>query len=79
VLAATHVGMAVILALLAAPLITRTLGGVGRAPALELLSWGFMTAIGLWLLARAVRGRSHAHHEGVAVGLRRRRSGGRNY
>ncbi len=69
VLAATHVGMAVILALLAAPLITRTLGGVGRAPALELLSWALMTAIGLWLLARAVRGRSHAHHEGMAVGL----------
>lgn len=69
VLAATHVGMAVILALLAAPLITRTLGGVGRAPALELLSWALMTAIGLWLLTRAVRGRSHAHHEGMAVGL----------
>jgi nickel/cobalt transporter (NicO) family protein len=69
VLAATHVGMAVILALLAAPLITRTLGGVGRAPALELLSWALMTAFGLWLLARAVRGRSHVHREGVAVGL----------
>jgi nickel/cobalt exporter len=38
VLAVTHVGSAVILALLAAPLITRTLGGVGRAPVLELLS-----------------------------------------
>ena len=69
VLAATHVGMAVMLALLSAPLITRTLGGVGRAPALELLSWGLMTAIGLWLLARAARGQSHAHHEGVAVGF----------
>ena len=32
VLALTHVGSAVLLALLAAPLITRTLGGVGRAP-----------------------------------------------
>ena len=69
VLAATHVGIAVILALLAAPLITRTLGGVGHAPALELVSWGLMTAIGLWLLARAVRGQGHAHHEGMAVGL----------
>ena len=35
VLALTHVGSAVLLALIAAPLITRTLGGVGRAPAMR--------------------------------------------
>jgi nickel/cobalt transporter (NicO) family protein len=70
VLALTHVGSAVILALLAAPLITRTLGGgVGRAPALELLSWGLLTLIGLWLLIRAWHGRGHAHHEGLMVGV----------
>jgi nickel/cobalt exporter len=70
VLAVTHVGSAVILALLAAPLIIRTLGsGVGRAPALELLSWGLLTAIGLWLLIRALRGRSHLHGEGLMVGV----------
>jgi nickel/cobalt exporter len=70
VLAVTHVGSAVILALLAAPLITRALGsGVGRAPALELVSWGLLTAIGLWLLVRALRGRGHAHHEGFVVGV----------
>src|SRR5215204_6013635 len=39
-LALTHVGSSVVLALLAAPLITRTLGGAGRAPLLERLSWG---------------------------------------
>ena len=57
VLALTHVGSAVLLALLAAPLITRTLGGVGRAPTLEGLSRGLLIAIGLWLLLRAWRGR----------------------
>jgi len=70
VLSLTHVGSAVILALLAAPLITRTLGGgVGRAPALELFSRGILIAIGLWLLFRALRGRRHVHGEGVAVGF----------
>src|SRR5882672_5415019 len=67
--ALTHVGSAVVLALLAAPLVTRTLGGVGRAPALELLSRGLLIAIGAWLIFRAVRGREHPHGEGLAVGL----------
>src|SRR3954454_18395817 len=49
VLALTHVGSAVLLALLAAPLITRTLGGAGRAPVLEKLSWGMLAALGIWL------------------------------
>lgn len=69
VLAATHVGSAVVLALLAAPLVTRSLGGVGRAPALEILSRGMIIAIGLWLIVRAVRGRGHPHGEGLAVGF----------
>jgi nickel/cobalt exporter len=69
VLALTHVGSAVLLALLAAPLITRTLGGVGRAPALEGLSRGLLIAIGVWLLLRAWRGRSHPHGEGLVVGF----------
>src|SRR5918994_5206029 len=34
-LALTHVGSAVVLALAAAPILTRTLGGAGRAPILE--------------------------------------------
>src|SRR3954463_3702927 len=40
VMALTHVGTAVLIAVTAAPLVTRTLGGVGRAPTLELLSRG---------------------------------------
>src|SRR6266850_3526930 len=68
-LALTHVGSAVILALLAAPLITRTLGGVGRAPALEWASWVLLTLIGLWLLLRALRNRPHVHREGIMVGI----------
>ena len=70
VLSLTHVGSAVILALVAAPLVTRTLGGgVGRAPALELFSRGILVAIGVWLLYRALRGHRHVHGEGAAVGF----------
>src|SRR5258707_782202 len=67
--ALTHVGSAVILALLAVPLVTRTLGGVGRAPSLELLSRGTLIAIGAWLVFRAMRGRAHLHGEGFVVGF----------
>jgi nickel/cobalt transporter (NicO) family protein len=68
-LALTHVGSAVVLALLAAPLITRTLGGVGRAPALEFASRGLLIGIGLWLILRAWHGRGHPHGEGLLVGV----------
>ena len=67
--ALTHVGSAVVLALLASQLVTRTLGGVGRAPTLELISRGTLIAIGTWLIVRAVRGQAHVHGEGVAVGV----------
>jgi nickel/cobalt exporter len=66
-LAITHIGSAVVLALAAAPLITRTLGGVGRAPLLEDLSRGLLGLIGLWLLSRAIRGRPHRHGEGTGI------------
>src|SRR5215211_5789408 len=69
VLALTHVGSAVILALAASSLVTRTLGGVGRAPLLEDLSRGLLAMIGVWLLWRAWRGRSHPHGEGLMVGV----------
>jgi nickel/cobalt exporter len=69
VLSLTHVGSAVVLALLAAPLVTRTLGGVGRAPALEAVSRGMLVAIGLWLVIRAWRERGHPEGEGLAVGI----------
>lgn len=64
-----HVGSAVILALLSAPLITRSLGGVGRAPALEFLSRGMLIVIGGWLIARAFFNQGHPHGEGLAVGF----------
>jgi nickel/cobalt transporter (NicO) family protein len=69
VLALTHVGSAVLLALLAAPLVTRTLGGVGRAPVLEGISRGLLIGIGVWFIVRAIRGRSHVHGEGLMVGF----------
>jgi ABC-type nickel/cobalt efflux system permease component RcnA len=69
VMALTHVGTAVLIAVTAAPLITRTLGGVGRAPTLELVSRGLLIAIGAWLILRAWRGRAHPHGEGIAVGF----------
>lgn len=68
-LASVHVLSAVVLAFTAAWLVTRTLGGAGRAPALENLSRGMLIAIGLWLLVRAIRGQSHAHGEGLMVGV----------
>jgi nickel/cobalt transporter (NicO) family protein len=70
-LALTHVGSAVVVVLLALPLITRTLVGAGRAPLLEDVSRGLLAAIGLWLLVRAIWGRAHRHseQEGVMVGV----------
>jgi nickel/cobalt exporter len=67
--ALTHVGSAVLIALLAIPLVTRTLGGAGRAPALELLSRALLAAIGAWLLVRAIRGQPHHHDETTGLSL----------
>jgi ABC-type nickel/cobalt efflux system permease component RcnA len=67
--ALTHVGSAVILALIAIPLVTPTLGGVVRAPALEALSRSLLIGIGVWLVFRAARERHHSHREGFAVGV----------
>jgi len=69
VLALTHVSSAVILALAASSLVTRTLGGVGRAPLLENLARGLLATIGVWLLWRAWKGRGHPHGEGLMVGV----------
>jgi nickel/cobalt exporter len=70
-LAATHVGSAVLIAYFALPLISLTLGSVGRAPAMETLSRGLLVLIGLRLVIGAVRGSSHRHEErdGFAVGF----------
>src|SRR5829696_1582327 len=54
VLALTHVGSAVILALAASSLVTRTLGGVGRAPLLKNLSRGLLNRV--WFESGSSRG-----------------------
>lgn len=68
-LAFVHVGSAVVIALTAAALVTRTLGGAGRAPALEVASGILLACLGLWLLWRGVRARPHIHNEGILVGV----------
>ncbi len=68
-LASVHVLSAVVLAFTAAWLVTRTLGGAGRAPALENISRGMLVVIGLWLFMYAIRRQSHARGEGLMVGV----------
>lgn len=68
-LAMTHVGMGVILALASAPLITRTLAGVGRAPAIEQVSGILLIAIGAWLFARSRKPDGLHRHTGPLVGI----------
>jgi ABC-type nickel/cobalt efflux system permease component RcnA len=69
ILAATHISSAVLLAVIANTLVTRTLVGAGRAPALENLSRYMLVAIGLWLVLRAWRSRPHVHGEGYMAGF----------
>lgn len=63
-LSLTHVGMAVLIALLSLPVLSRTLDSVGRAPLLEDLSRGLLGLIGLWMLARAFRREPHVGSKG---------------
>jgi len=67
----THVTMSVLIALLSLPLVSLSLGSVGRAPMLEDVSRGLLGLIGLWMLFRAFRQHSysHDHGEGIAVGV----------
>lgn len=67
--ALTHVGSAVLIALLALPLVTKTMVGAGQVPALEFFSRSFLVVIGLWLILRGWRRRAHLHDEGLAVGF----------
>jgi nickel/cobalt exporter len=69
VLSATHVASAVLLALVGAPLLARTITGAGRSDLIEDVSRGLIAAIGLWLLIRAIRGARHVHGEGSLVGV----------
>lgn len=65
----THIGSAVVLALVANTLVTRTIVGAGQAPALQLVSGILMFAIGAWLILGAVIDRRHVHGEGIAAGV----------
>lgn len=76
ILSTTHILMSVVIALLALPLIERTLVGAGRAPVLEDVSRGMIAAIGGWMVFRAVWRNAEAHtHKsngalfGVTAGL----------
>lgn len=68
-LSATHISSAMLLALVANTLITRTVVGAGRAPALELTSRVMLVGVGLWLVVRAIRNRQHMSGEGHAFGV----------
>ncbi|MES0022395.1 MULTISPECIES: ABC transporter permease [unclassified Mesorhizobium] len=71
VLSFTHVTTSVIIALLSLPLVSVTLGSVGRAPLLEDISRGLLGVIGLWMLWQGFRGEHHHHgsREGSMVGF----------
>jgi len=70
----THVGSAVVLVLSGYTILRHTIGGAGRAPALELASQILIVLIGLWLLCPAFRPHLHRHDRSapllaVATGL----------
>jgi len=67
----THVGSAVLLALVGAPLLNRAFGLFGRAPTFERASQLLLIGLGFWILARALRGRSRSHdgRDGISAGL----------
>lgn len=68
-LSATHVASAVLLALIGAPLLSRTIAGAGRSDVIEGISGGLIALVGVWLLVRAVRGARQSRKEGAAVGF----------
>ena len=68
-LALTHIASAVIIAVGASWLVSRTMTSAGQAPALEWASRLLLVGIGVWLVARAVWRRPHIHGEGFAVGF----------
>jgi nickel/cobalt exporter len=67
----THVTMAVLIALLALPLVSHSFVDAGSVPALQAISRGLLGVIGLWMLWSALFRPAHTHSsgEGVAVGF----------
>lgn len=68
-LSTIHVTSAIVLAVIANTLITRTLVGAGRAPLLEYVSRGTLVLLGLWLLYRTFQHRPHGQGEGLVMGF----------
>ena len=70
ILSLTHILSAVVIAILALPVIEISLTSAGRAPLLEDLSRGLLAIIGTWMVVRAWRGpQPNQHSEGAAVGV----------
>lgn len=69
VLTAVHVGSAVLIALFAGFLVSRTITSAGQAPLLESASRLLLLGVGLWLVLRAIKYRSHLHGEGFGVAI----------
>lgn len=66
----THILSAVVIAVFALPIITRTLVGAGRAPLVEDMSRGLVAVIGAWMLVRALRPLTpHTHEHSPGNGL----------
>ncbi|PZQ14317.1 MAG: hypothetical protein DI565_12925 [Ancylobacter novellus] len=65
-----HVGSAIVIAVGGFAVINRTIGGAGRAPALELASSLLVIGVGLWLLWRALRPHEHTQdRRGLALAV----------
>ncbi|EJJ29718.1 nickel/cobalt transporter [Rhizobium sp. CF142] len=67
----THVGMAVLIALFALPLVSHSFGDSGSAPLLQAVSRGLLGLIGAWMLWSALfrHAHFHSHREGIAFGF----------
>ena len=71
-LAATHIGLSVLIVLIALPVVTMARGEAGRAPLLEDISRALLGISGLWLVWQGIRVHQHDTGKpwfGVAAGL----------
>ncbi|NKF10323.1 ABC transporter permease [Rhizobium sp. BUS002] len=66
-LSVTHVAMAVLIALLALPLVSNSFVDAGSSPVLEVVSRGLLGLIGIWMLLSAVFRQAHVHPEGEGL------------
>jgi nickel/cobalt transporter (NicO) family protein len=64
----THISSAVLIALLALPIVAVSFTGAGRAPLLEDVSRAMIALIGAWMLLQAWRGGRHRHQDAPLFG-----------